>query len=152
MTTTLRRRVSAVFSLLLFMQMAAFTPWIHACCMELGAGDAAHARHEPVGHEAAGHAATEHESLGPSHVATEPSPHDGHGPHHDETADADHGSEVGHASEPGFSWQIDDERVLDVSATNLLGLRFVELRSSGFVSPGQPRALRVQMRAARLPF
>ena len=45
------RRYPAVFVLLLFLQSAAFSPWLHACCMEIGAGE--HAGHG-TSHEANG--------------------------------------------------------------------------------------------------
>ncbi len=43
-------------------------------------------------------------------------------------------------------------RDLDIELSNLFGVRYVELRSAGYVTPGTPRALRVQLRLSSLPF
>lgn len=52
----------------------------------------------------------------------------------------------------GVSWQLGAGRTLDVEIANLLDIRYVELRSSAFVTPGLPRSIRVQMRVEDLPF
>jgi len=52
----------------------------------------------------------------------------------------------------GASWRLGEGRILDVEVVNLLDIRFVELRSSAFVSPGMPRAVRLQVRLEDLPF
>ena len=46
----------------------------------------------------------------------------------------------------GITWAIGQNRALDVELQNLTDVRFVELRSSGFVVPGTPRSVRIQMR------
>lgn len=43
-------------------------------------------------------------------------------------------------------------RDLDMELSNLFGVRYVELRSAGYVTPGTPRALRIQLRLSSLPF
>ncbi len=52
----------------------------------------------------------------------------------------------------GFSWATGHGGTLDVEVGNLFDVRHVELRSSGFVTPGAPRALRVQMSFDSLSF
>lgn len=52
----------------------------------------------------------------------------------------------------GASLGLGRGRALDVEVSNLLGVRYVELRSAGYVTPGAPRALRVQLRIDTLPF
>jgi outer membrane receptor protein involved in Fe transport len=52
----------------------------------------------------------------------------------------------------GASVDLGRGRALDVEVTNLLDIRFVELRSAGFVTPGVPRAIRLQLRWSDLPF
>jgi outer membrane receptor protein involved in Fe transport len=52
----------------------------------------------------------------------------------------------------GVSWAIGDGRTVDVEVGNLFDVRYVELRSAGFVTPGEPRALRARIRLADLPF
>ncbi len=52
----------------------------------------------------------------------------------------------------GASWQLGPARTLDVEVVNILDIRFVELRSSAYVSPGMPRAIRIQMRLGDLGF
>ena len=52
----------------------------------------------------------------------------------------------------GWSWTFAEGSALDLELGNLLGVRYVELRSGSYVTPGAPRSLRVQLRMARLPF
>lgn len=52
----------------------------------------------------------------------------------------------------GVSWATRRGATLDVEVGNLFDVRHVELRSSGFVTPGAPRALRLQMSFDTLPF
>ena len=52
----------------------------------------------------------------------------------------------------GATWQVAEDRELDVEMLNVFDTRHVELRSSGFVVPGSPRSLRVQIRFTSLPF
>ncbi|MEZ4423773.1 MAG: TonB-dependent receptor [Gemmatimonadota bacterium] len=46
----------------------------------------------------------------------------------------------------GTSWEWRPGVVLDVEVANVADVRYVELRSSGFVTPGTPRSLRAQVR------
>jgi len=52
----------------------------------------------------------------------------------------------------GTSVALGEGRTLDAELSNTLGVRYVELRSAGYVTPGAPRSLRVQLRLERLPF
>lgn len=52
----------------------------------------------------------------------------------------------------GASIALGPGRTLDLEFGNLLDIRYVELRSSGYVTPGAPRALRVQLRVEEWPF
>lgn len=52
----------------------------------------------------------------------------------------------------GGAWRVAEGRTLEVEVTNVLGVKYVELRSSGYVSPGVPAALRVQFRVESAPF
>jgi hypothetical protein len=52
----------------------------------------------------------------------------------------------------GAAWTVSEGRTFEVEATNVLGVKYVELRSSGYVSPGAPASLRVQFRVDTLPF
>ncbi len=52
----------------------------------------------------------------------------------------------------GASWRIGDGRTLEAEVSNVLGVRYVELRSSGYVTPGQPAAVHIQLRVEQLPF
>lgn len=46
----------------------------------------------------------------------------------------------------GAAWAIGDGRTLELGVTNVLDVKYVELRSSGYVSPGPPPQLRLQFR------
>lgn len=46
----------------------------------------------------------------------------------------------------GITWTLGAGRALDIEFQNLTDVRYVELRSSGFVVPGTPRSVRMQMR------
>ena len=46
----------------------------------------------------------------------------------------------------GVTWSLGAGRALDIEFQNLTDVRYVELRSSGFVVPGTPRSVRMQMR------
>jgi outer membrane cobalamin receptor len=48
----------------------------------------------------------------------------------------------------GTTVELAPGRVVDVELSNALGVRYVELRSTGYVTPGMPRALRIQLRWA----
>lgn len=52
----------------------------------------------------------------------------------------------------GWTWTFGEDRALDVEFGNLLGVRYVELRSGSYVTPGTPRSLRAQLRLMDLPF
>ena len=52
----------------------------------------------------------------------------------------------------GASWVIAEGQAVDVEVGNLLDVRYVELRSAGYVTPGAPRSVRMQLRLTRLPF
>ncbi len=52
----------------------------------------------------------------------------------------------------GVSWAVGDGQMLDVEVGNLFDVRYVELRSAGYVTPGAPRSLRARIRLTRLPF
>lgn len=52
----------------------------------------------------------------------------------------------------GASWMIGEGQSVDVEVGNLFDVRYVELRSAGYVTPGAPRSVRVQLRLTRLPF
>lgn len=52
----------------------------------------------------------------------------------------------------GASWMIAEGQAVDVEVGNLLDVRYVELRSAGYVTPGAPRSVRMQLRLTRLPF
>ncbi len=54
--------------------------------------------------------------------------------------------------EAGGAWEVSEGRTLEVDVTNILDVKYVELRSSGYVTPGAPPQLRIQFRAERLPF
>ncbi len=49
----------------------------------------------------------------------------------------------------GMTWSFGEGRALDFELQNLSDIRYVELRSSGFVVPGTPRSARVQVRLVR---
>lgn len=46
----------------------------------------------------------------------------------------------------GLTWTLGGNRAIDVEFENVTGVRYVELRSSGFVVPGTPRSVSVQLR------
>ena len=48
-------------------------------------------------------------------------------------------------ADAGMTWAIGENRALDAELQNLTDVRLVELRSSGFVVPGTPRCVRIQM-------
>lgn len=52
----------------------------------------------------------------------------------------------------GASIALGPGRTLDLEVGNLFDIRYVELRSSGYVTPGAPRALRMQLRVEEWPF
>ncbi len=52
----------------------------------------------------------------------------------------------------GVSWTIADGRTIDLELGNALDIRYVELRSTSYVTPGAPRSLRVRMTFDTLPF
>ncbi len=52
----------------------------------------------------------------------------------------------------GSSIDLGSGRTLDVEVYNTLGIKFVELSSSGDVTPGAPRSASVQLRMDELPF
>ena len=52
----------------------------------------------------------------------------------------------------GVTWDLGNGRELDIELLNLWDVRYVELRSSGFVVPGAPRSIRAQVRFDSLPF
>jgi hypothetical protein len=66
------RRLLAALSLCLFMQTAALTPWLHACCMDVGAASA-HA-----GHGGGGDGGTAHGDARAAAAFATPT-HGGHG-------------------------------------------------------------------------
>ncbi len=49
----------------------------------------------------------------------------------------------------GVTWSLGEDRALDFELQNITDVRYVELRSSGFVVPGTPRSVRVQLRLLR---
>ena len=52
----------------------------------------------------------------------------------------------------GVAWMFEEGRTLEVELANVFNTRYVELRSSGYVSPGAPTSLRMQLRLEDLPF
>ncbi|MGE0443100.1 MAG: TonB-dependent receptor [Gemmatimonadales bacterium] len=57
-----------------------------------------------------------------------------------------------HVLDLGLSYRIRPGLELDLDLENLTDTRYVELRSSGFVTPGPPRALRTQLRWSSLGY
>lgn len=52
----------------------------------------------------------------------------------------------------GVSWHTGRGQTVDLEVGNLFDVRHVELRSSGFVTPGAPRSLRIQLAFDSFPF
>ena len=52
----------------------------------------------------------------------------------------------------GAAWAVGEGQTLEVGVTNVLDVRYVELRSSGYVTPGAPPQIRLQYRIDRLSF
>ena len=52
----------------------------------------------------------------------------------------------------GVSWRTGHGQTVDLEVGNAFDVRHVELRSSGFVTPGAPRSLRMQVSFDRFPF
>jgi outer membrane receptor protein involved in Fe transport len=52
----------------------------------------------------------------------------------------------------GASWSITPGQVIDLEVLNAFDTRYVELRSSGYVVPGNPLSIRAQVRISSSPF
>jgi len=52
----------------------------------------------------------------------------------------------------GLSASLGEGRTVTVELENVVGIRYVELRSSGYVTPGAPRSLRIQMEIDRFRY